>query len=638
MLLLSLLPLTTLVALFLAAYTLSGGLEIIHRIRLAFLHSVLILCVWCVFITEALSYFSLLNFTWILVSWMLPLIISFIYLVKKKALPGVIKEVFAAIFKTMAGSWMIWVIAFILFVSLALAVAYPPNNYDSMTYHMARVAHWQQNQNVSYYQTHILRQLTSPPFAEWAILHLQVLTDSDRLANAVQLFFFAGCLINVSLITKEFGGNARTQILSALITCLLPMAILQSHTTQNDIVVAFFVTAFVYFSIRIIRSMSYSLLAWAGMALGLAFLSKGTGLLFTCLFCGWFILSLLRDVRMPLKYIVKKAALFSCIFWIASIINAGQFYRNTFFAGSMMGNASDGTTNQSFDARNVMWVGVKNFFNHMPVTTGIKKRLVSQADRWGIDANDGRYNMMSTNWMVEGFSFHEDYAQNFVHAILILIAIPLFFLSRRTYNRPPNLYFLFVCTICVTALLYCALLKWQPWSNRLQISLFFLFSVFLAFQLEQVNKWIRLASLSAMMVYAVPSLLQSERHPVLPISHSIFNHPYDYFIYHKGMLECKDYLEHRPHTKLGIIIGSDTWDYPYYRLLAKSQNGPRTIKHVFVKNESSVYLDKFIPDAIICNESRAETYDIRGVKYYRTKIFTDGPVIFERDTTGLTRQ
>jgi hypothetical protein len=38
-----------------------------------------------------------------------------------------------------------------------------PNTYDSMTYHPARVAHWQQQASVGFYPTAYLPQLYQPP-------------------------------------------------------------------------------------------------------------------------------------------------------------------------------------------------------------------------------------------------------------------------------------------------------------------------------------------------------------------------------------------------------------------------------------------------------------------------------------------
>lgn len=44
-----------------------------------------------------------------------------------------------------------------------IAVIAPPTNEDSMSYHMARVRHWIQQQSVAHYPTHITRQLFSDP-------------------------------------------------------------------------------------------------------------------------------------------------------------------------------------------------------------------------------------------------------------------------------------------------------------------------------------------------------------------------------------------------------------------------------------------------------------------------------------------
>lgn len=45
---------------------------------------------------------------------------------------------------------MIGAIAVLVGVSFVVAVIAPPNNYDSMTYHMSRVAHWAHNRGVKH--------------------------------------------------------------------------------------------------------------------------------------------------------------------------------------------------------------------------------------------------------------------------------------------------------------------------------------------------------------------------------------------------------------------------------------------------------------------------------------------------------
>lgn len=75
-----------------------------------------------------------------------------------------------------------------------------PNQGDVHVYHLPRVMHWQQNGNVGFYQTGILRQLFQAPGAEFAILHLYLVTGSDQFFNMVSWVGLVGSLIGVSLI------------------------------------------------------------------------------------------------------------------------------------------------------------------------------------------------------------------------------------------------------------------------------------------------------------------------------------------------------------------------------------------------------------------------------------------------------
>ena len=92
-------------------------------------------------------------------------------------------------------------------VGLVAAVA-PPNTNDALTYHMPRVVHWIQDRSVAFYPTHILRQLYLSPGSEFILLHFQILSGSDHLANFVQWFSMLGSAVAVSLIAKELGSGA----------------------------------------------------------------------------------------------------------------------------------------------------------------------------------------------------------------------------------------------------------------------------------------------------------------------------------------------------------------------------------------------------------------------------------------------
>ena len=97
--------------------------------------------------------------------------------------------------------------AAIALTTAVIALVAPPNNWDSMTYHMSRVEHWRVNNSVAHYPTNIEWQLYLNPWAEFAILQFQTLGfGSDRLANLVQWFAFVGSMVGVSLLVRILGG------------------------------------------------------------------------------------------------------------------------------------------------------------------------------------------------------------------------------------------------------------------------------------------------------------------------------------------------------------------------------------------------------------------------------------------------
>lgn len=160
-----------------------------------------------------------------------------------------------------------------LLYGAALGVATPPSNWDSMTYHLSRVAAWHQAGAVDYVATHTERQNSFPPNAEIEILYTVAFVGRDTLAAAPQFLALLALLVSISGVSRRVGFGRPSALFAAFVFASLTLVALQSVTTQNDLVVASFVVAAAYFIV------DRRCLPLAGMAVGLAIGTKTTALL-----------------------------------------------------------------------------------------------------------------------------------------------------------------------------------------------------------------------------------------------------------------------------------------------------------------------------------------------------------------------
>jgi hypothetical protein len=149
--------------------------------------------VW--FITELLSIFSAITFTGLISLWGIVNLVTLVVVVRisggnvKKTIHHEIRGIQEYLISLPSGLKVILIYIFISIALLGLtAFVAAPNTWDSMTYHLSRVMHWEQNQSLAFYPTSIDRQLHLGPFAEMFILNFQVLAGTDHLANFVQFF------------------------------------------------------------------------------------------------------------------------------------------------------------------------------------------------------------------------------------------------------------------------------------------------------------------------------------------------------------------------------------------------------------------------------------------------------------------
>jgi hypothetical protein len=158
----------------------------------------------------------------------------------------------------------------------ALIVGTAPNDYDVLWYHLARAAFWKQQHAVAYIPNANDARLNGfPPNAEIADSFSMILGSTERFTGFVQLSALVAASIAIGGIARKIGLSVRQAAFGALLFATLPVVILQSATSLNDLVFSSCLVVCAYFVFTWTRVS----LALAALALGLAIGTKITALL-----------------------------------------------------------------------------------------------------------------------------------------------------------------------------------------------------------------------------------------------------------------------------------------------------------------------------------------------------------------------
>ena len=163
-----------------------------------------------------------------------------------------------------------------LLYTLALGVGTPPNDWDSLIYHLPRAALWAQQGEIGYIPGAPDARLDAmPPNAEIAVLFTMLTSQSDRLAALVQLTALLAGAVAVIGVSRRIGLDARRALFGGLLFACLPVLLLQAGTALNDVVVAALLMATVYFALGTSRAE----LGLVALGLALAVGTKQTALI-----------------------------------------------------------------------------------------------------------------------------------------------------------------------------------------------------------------------------------------------------------------------------------------------------------------------------------------------------------------------
>jgi hypothetical protein len=526
-------------------------------------------------------------------------------------------------------------VAAILGITILLAWVTPPQTWDSLNYHMPRVAHWAQEKAVRHFTTGIDVQNSMPPGAEMIILQVYVLAQSDRLANFVEWFSMLGCLVAAALIAQQLGAGRLGQILAVVAAASIPMGIAQASSTMTDTVVAFWVMCAAAEALPLLAGGSPAqAVPFASLAAGLALLTKPTAAAYI-LPVGILIASIL----------IRKTSILQFLKWglaavfLAGAVNAGHWVRNY----DLYGNPISGAGRIAEHANGLMTPGgvisnlLRNAALHTSVPWAKADRLVYEAviqiHKWiQVDPNDPRTTSVGP-YKVFLPSTSEQRAGNPLHALLIGIAFCLVLLGRTQLGRKRlsrNLcsvsMLAYVLTAASTFLVFSLLYQWQIFGSRYHMPFFILFAPVTGLMLAELlpANVSRLAGMF-LIVMAAPYLFSIDSRPLIAVPGrslvgSVLKESPRRLLFANGLYLIKPYEDLTNRIKdvkcnqIGLTIRGAGAEYPLWILLGLPGK-PRQIEWITTGPSTRFAKHDFQPCAIICEDCQQDTLNDLSLVY-----------------------
>lgn len=591
-------------------------------------------CLWQLFlfsVTELLSVFHVLRFRFLLLVWGgLDIFLILLFWIQWRQLGISVRDVWnkgrrTCMAAVKSAPWYGILIVLGLIV-MALSLFTTPHNWDSMTYHLPRIAYWAQNQSVAHYATHSIRQIASPVLAEFVNLHVYLLCRRhDLFFNLLQAASYLTCAVFVGGIAHKLSCDKRFRFLAMLLFMTMPIAYAESLTTQVDNFAAIWLVFFVY------RLLDYTDVAGTGhirfdkvtvmrvCAMGLCvawgYLTKPSVCVGMVVFALWLLILCIRR-RDNFKELVSLCL---CALPCVALPMVPEILRNFQTFGSYASESAGaaqlvGTLQPSYLFVNLL----KNLSFNLPtpfVRNGhliFREIAVQAAALLGVDLDAVSISEAGRAYMLhEAGTYGCDTAVNPIVMWLFLLCAfwmlvwAVIQMIRRSKGaqceRAGKGYF---WTATLSFLFFCTILRWEPFVSRYMIAYLALLCPAIAFWLqrrtEKVSKVLRYCILSIVSLLCLVEAANVTRFHFEICKGPARTRPYSYFAGRWDEMSVYsplvDEITAQGYQTVGLYLRkADDFEYPFWAMLRG-----RRLEHILVENESARYADeRFTPDCII---------------------------------------
>ncbi|MFH2104553.1 MAG: hypothetical protein ABIJ39_14490 [Chloroflexota bacterium] len=611
--------------------------------KTAILQSSLILAGYLVVFSELLSLFNGLTRLTAAIAWCLGLSIMLWMGISK----GYLRQGSSSITNRLGSlSWreglVLLGVVCITMTLLVIALISPPNNVDSLLYHMSRVVHWAQNQSLRHYATVYTPQLIFPIGAELIILNLRLLWGNDQLANLVQWLSMVGCLIGVAGLTEQLGGDRKARWVAVTYAISIPLGILQSTSTQNDYVTAYWLICLLYFAVLAYRrDLHKSEQISFALALSLGMLTKGTFYPYALPVVLWYAIVLLRQrKKMPELFAIAVMSGMTIL-----VLNLGYWARNFITFGGPLGPAEEvarWATKQNGVMSFIGMLMANTLANFVTPVESINHLIVG----W-FRGFIGHYDPYLTGFdMIWGWN-HEDLAGSPLHALLVPVTLMLLAKYRSGHKRSVlRWYVIAILSMCASLAI---VMNYALYSLRFHLPFFIVWAPVIGVALGRINKpnlvWI---ACMFFLVVSMPWVLVNRTRPLIAMRNStdpftipcfagctngsILIEPPESTVFGTLIDVRNDYISlardirSLPCQDIGLRLDSHDPEYLFWWLLSAPESGFR-LETIYTYPELEQYLDQtFTPCAIICttcnDEISFQDFSIYG-NYANVKLYVN---------------
>lgn len=449
------------------------------------------------------------------------------------------------------------IVGILLLVQLALAWRVPPNNYDSMTYHLTRILFWLQDDSVRQFANATERQATFPVNAEIIQGWTMMLSGGERFVQLVQWTAQLGLIAFVFAAAKDFGYRRIHAGVAACAMLAMPIMVAQATSSQNDLIVGFFAAGAALFLLRGLRGDDWAYVP-AAIAAGLAVGTKSTGPLIIAslgigaiVYCG-------RDWR--------RLARPACLL-LAGIVLLGSFnyVQNLAERGSVLGSDIGDKDRISkpcqvpTNALKFGWYSVASLpgFSAGSVELFAEKRMNGIPSRTALKLGCTDHGPFTVNHDAK-----EDRVSGGLPLLFLIFPAVLVALFRRRSREE------FALAVAASTLvgLYVVTLLFNEWAGRFMLVPAVLATPLVARLAKRSS--VQMLTLSLVVVSMFTMTVQNATKPVFNGgSLNIFQLPYltQRTIPNPGEAAAIAAVDKfvPPNGRLGIIGYEDSWEYPF---------------------------------------------------------------------------